>query len=95
MITNGGMRPSQNSHGRGRQVGQLGLLILVAIIVGGCTQALERNAGKTARYEVSGDSGAANNVTYEINKGQQQDIKVALHLRRNHGQFLWLQNGAN
>ncbi len=41
-------------------------------------QAVERNAGKTARYEVIGDSGAANNVTYEINNGQQQDTKVAL-----------------
>jgi hypothetical protein len=66
MITNGRTRSSRNGHGRGRQVGQAGLLILVAITVGGCAQALERNAGKTARYEVSGNSSLANNATYEV-----------------------------
>jgi uncharacterized protein YceK len=78
MITDGGTKPSRNSRVSGRQVGQAGLLILFAIIVGGCSSVLEQNAGKTARYEVSGDSGMANNVTYEINNGQQQNNQVAL-----------------
>ena len=53
-------------------------MILVAIAVGGCAQALEGNAGKTARYEVSGSASVANNVTYEINNGMQQNNNVVL-----------------
>jgi hypothetical protein len=48
--------------------------IIDAVLSGGHHE----NAGKTVRYEVSGDAGAANNVTYMINNGQQQDTEVTL-----------------
>jgi hypothetical protein len=38
----------------------------------------DENAGKTIRYEVTGASGAALNVTYMINEGEQQETKVKL-----------------
>lgn len=63
----------------GPQGGPAGLLLLIAIIVGGCFPGrLNQNAGKTIRYEVTGDSGAAQNVTYMINQGEQQETKVTL-----------------
>jgi Mycobacterium membrane protein len=57
-----------------------------AVMVGGClavagcvtTQVGNQGAGKTIRYEVTGDSGTANNVTYMINQGEQQETNVAL-----------------
>jgi hypothetical protein len=39
---------------------------------------LNQNAGKTIRYEVSGNSGAADFVTHEVNNGPEQDTKVRL-----------------
>jgi hypothetical protein len=74
---------ARNCRGRSPQAALASLVIQFAITVGGCAPlnpnpVLNHNAGKTVRYEVSGDSGAANNVTYMINNGQQQDIKVAL-----------------
>jgi hypothetical protein len=58
----------------------------IAVIVGGClavagcvtTQVGNQGAGKTIRYEVTGDSGTANNVTYMINHGEQQETNVTL-----------------
>ena len=69
--------------GRSQQAGLASLIILFAIIVGGCAplnqnSVLNQNAGKTVRYEVSSNSGAANNVTYMINNGEQQDTNVTL-----------------
>ncbi len=54
--------------------------LAASTVVGGCAPnpVLNQNAGKTVRYEVSSDSGAANNVTYMINNGEQQDTKVTL-----------------
>jgi Mycobacterium membrane protein len=46
-----------------------------AVMVGGC---LAVAGCVTIRYEVTGDSGTANNVTYMINQGEQQETNVAL-----------------
>jgi len=62
------------------------VLLTAASVIGGCsvlagrlsTEFGNQNAGKTIRYEVTGDSGTALNVTYMINQGEQQDTNVAL-----------------
>jgi hypothetical protein len=60
--------------------------VKAVIVAGGClavagcvtNQLGSQNAGKTIRYEVTGDAGTANNVTYMINHGEQQETNVAL-----------------
>lgn len=67
----------------------LGIFIGIFLLIGACTvlvggfahevgKSLNQNAGKMIRYEITGDSGAAQNVTYSINQGQQQETNVGL-----------------
>ena len=64
----------------GRVPGAIGLLIALPALFGACAfpGQLNQNAGKTIRYEVTGDSGVAQNVTYQVTGGQQQDTQVSL-----------------
>lgn len=69
-----------SSRCRWRQGGLIGLLI-VAGVVGGCAQhnvKPNQNAGNTIRYDITGDSGVAQNVTYMISQGEQQETSVKL-----------------
>jgi hypothetical protein len=67
----------------------LGIFIAFAIGVGACVAViggvatevgnqLNQYAGKTIRYEVTGGSGTAQNVTYMLNDGEEQDAQAAL-----------------